>query len=106
MNLGPLLPAKWLQHLRRLGFDAVLDTNFTADLTIVEEASELVLRLKKKFVDDQDVALPMLTSCSPGWVKYIEQHVSGIVAQPIDLQITPANVWCFGKDLLRRKNES
>jgi NADH-quinone oxidoreductase subunit G/[NiFe] hydrogenase diaphorase moiety small subunit/NADP-reducing hydrogenase subunit HndD len=69
---GTVVTGKMVTALRRLGFDAVLDTNFTADLTIVEEASELVLRLKKKFQDGEDVALPMLTSCSPGWVKYLE----------------------------------
>jgi iron-only hydrogenase group A len=58
--------------LRRLGFDAVFDTNFTADLTIIEEGTELLMRLKKKLVDGEDIALPQFTSCSPGWIKYIE----------------------------------
>jgi NADH-quinone oxidoreductase subunit G/[NiFe] hydrogenase diaphorase moiety small subunit/NADP-reducing hydrogenase subunit HndD len=55
-----------------MGFDAVLDTDFTADLTIIEEANELLVRLKKALVDKEKVALPMITSCSPGWVKFIE----------------------------------
>jgi iron-only hydrogenase group A len=59
--------------LRRMGFDHVFDTNFTADLTIIEEGTELVLRLYKALVEgDANVALPQLTSCSPGWVKYCE----------------------------------
>ncbi len=59
--------------LRRCGFDKVFDTNFAADLTIIEEGTELVIRLKKALVDgDPSVALPQFTSCSPGWVKYIE----------------------------------
>lgn len=59
--------------LRRIGFDKVFDTNFTADLTIMEEGTELLNRLKKAIVDkDADVKLPQFTSCSPGWVKYIE----------------------------------
>jgi NADH-quinone oxidoreductase subunit G/[NiFe] hydrogenase diaphorase moiety small subunit len=58
--------------LRQCGFDKVFDTNFTADLTIIEEGTELLLRLKKALVDKQPVALPQLTSCSPGWVKYLE----------------------------------
>jgi NADH-quinone oxidoreductase subunit G/[NiFe] hydrogenase diaphorase moiety small subunit len=58
--------------LRRCGFDKVFDTNFTADLTIIEEGTELILRLKKALVDKQPVAIPQFTSCSPGWVKYIE----------------------------------
>jgi NADH-quinone oxidoreductase subunit G/[NiFe] hydrogenase diaphorase moiety small subunit len=59
--------------LRNCGFDRVFDTNFAADLTIIEEGTELLLRLKRALVDnDKDVALPQFTSCSPGWVKYIE----------------------------------
>lgn len=59
--------------LRRIGFDAVFDTNFTADLTIMEEGTELLLRLYKALVqNDENVALPQFTSCSPGWVKYLE----------------------------------
>lgn len=53
--------------LRRIGFDAVFDTSFTADLTIMEEASELVHRIKN------GGKLPMITSCSPGWVKFAEE---------------------------------
>jgi len=59
--------------LRRIGFDKVFDTNFTADLTIMEEGTELLNRLKAALVDkDESVKLPQFTSCSPGWVKYIE----------------------------------
>jgi iron-only hydrogenase group A len=59
--------------LRRMGFDHVFDTNFTADLTIIEEGTELIIRLYKALVEgDTSVALPQLTSCSPGWVKYCE----------------------------------
>lgn len=53
--------------LRLLGFDRVFDTSFSADLTIMEEASELVHRIKTGGV------LPMMTSCSPGWIKFVEQ---------------------------------
>jgi iron-only hydrogenase group A len=52
--------------LRRMGFDAVFDTSFSADLTIMEEATELIHRVKHKGV------LPMFSSCSPGWVKFVE----------------------------------
>jgi NADH-quinone oxidoreductase subunit G/[NiFe] hydrogenase diaphorase moiety small subunit len=59
--------------LRRIGFNHVFDTNFTADLTIIEEGTELILRLYKALVEkDASVALPQFTSCSPGWVKYLE----------------------------------
>ncbi len=54
--------------LKSIGFDAVFDTGFAADLTIMEEASELVARVRNGGV------LPMFTSCSPGWVEYVEKH--------------------------------
>jgi iron-only hydrogenase group A len=69
---GTLVTGKMVSALRRLGFDGVFDTNFTADLTIIEEGTELLIRLKKALVDKEDVALPMFTSCSPGWIKFIE----------------------------------
>ena len=59
--------------LRRCGFDKVFDTNFAADLTILEEGAELLIRLKRALVDgDRAAVLPQFTSCSPGWIKYIE----------------------------------
>jgi NADP-reducing hydrogenase subunit HndD len=69
---GTLVTGKMVSALRRLGFDGVFDTNFTADLTIMEEGTELLTRLKKALVDKEEVALPQFTSCSPGWIKYIE----------------------------------
>lgn len=73
MPAGSLVTGKMVTALRRLGFDSVLDTDFTADLTIIEEGHELLYRLKKALVDkDPNVALPMATSCSPGWIKFIE----------------------------------
>ncbi len=70
---GTSVTKKLNTAIRRMGFDKVFDTNFTADLTIMEEGTELLLRLKKALVDkDKSVALPQITSCSPGWVKYIE----------------------------------
>ncbi len=59
--------------LKECGFDKVFDTNFAADLTIIEEGTELLLRLHKALVEkDSSTALPQFTSCSPGWVKYLE----------------------------------
>ena len=69
---GTLVTGKMVAALRRLGFDAVFDTNFAADLTIIEEGTELLMRLKAALVDKQEVALPMFTSCSPGWIKFME----------------------------------
>ena len=73
LGVGERSTGKMVAALKRLGFDSVLDTDFTADLTIIEEGTELLSRLKKAIVEkDTSVALPMTTSCSPGWVKFIE----------------------------------
>ncbi len=66
MPIGTNVEGKMVAALRRLGFDKVFDTDFAADLTIVEEANELVERIKNHGV------LPMITSCSPGWIKFCE----------------------------------
>ena len=66
MAPGSLVTGKMTAALRRLGFDKVFDTQFTADLTIMEEGSELIHRLTK------GGTLPMITSCSPGWINFIE----------------------------------
>jgi len=70
---GLRMTGKMVSALKRLGFDSVLDTDFSADLTILEEGTELLTRLKRLLVDkDESVRLPMTTSCSPGWIKFIE----------------------------------
>jgi iron-only hydrogenase group A len=69
---GTLVTGKMVTALRQLGFDKVFDTNFTADLTIIEEGTELLYRLKKALVEKQAVALPQFTSCSPGWINFVE----------------------------------
>lgn len=70
---GERVTGKLVTALKRLGFDSVLDTDFTADLTIMEEGTELLVRLKEALVDKKEgIALPMTTSCSPGWIKFIE----------------------------------
>lgn len=77
---GTLVTGKMTTALRQLGFDAVFDTNFTADLTIIEEGTELLTRLKKALVDkDPNIALPMFTSCSPGWISYAETFFPDIL---------------------------
>ncbi|MPM02414.1 NADP-reducing hydrogenase subunit HndD [bioreactor metagenome] len=70
---GERVTGKMVAALKRLGFDSVMDTDFTADLTIMEEGTELLTRLKGALLDKrEDVVLPMATSCSPGWIKFIE----------------------------------
>ncbi len=76
---GTLVTGKMVTALKRLGFSAVFDTNFTADLTILEEGTELLMRLKMALVDNEPVALPMFTSCSPGWIKYMEYYYPGML---------------------------
>ncbi len=73
LSPGQRVTGKMVAALKRLGFNSVLDTDFTADLTIMEEGTELLTRLKRALVDkDPTVKLPMTTSCSPGWIKFIE----------------------------------
>ncbi len=72
MEPGTLVTGKMVAALRRLGFSAVFDTNFTADLTIIEEGHELLHRLTLAVKDKKPVALPQFTSCSPGWIRYME----------------------------------
>ena len=70
---GERVTGKMVNALRQLGFNSVLDTDFSADLTIMEEGTELLVRLKKALVDgDKNISLPMFTSCSPGWIKFVE----------------------------------
>lgn len=66
LDIGTPVTGKMVSALRRLGFDKVFDTNFSADLTIVEEGTELLGRVKN------GGTLPMITSCSPGWIRYCE----------------------------------
>lgn len=68
MHIGTNVQGKMVAALRRLGFDKVFDTDFGADLTIVEEANEFLGRVQNGGV------LPMITSCSPGWIKYCEYY--------------------------------
>ena len=68
LPMGVAQTGRLAAALRRLGFDKVFDTNFGADLTIIEEGTELIERLGSK-----DAALPMITSCSPGWISYCEK---------------------------------
>lgn len=73
MKVGTPVTGKMVAALKRLGFDKVYDTDFGADLTIMEEATELLGRLKN------DGTLPMITSCSPGWVNYAEYYYGDLL---------------------------
>ena len=73
MKIGTPVTGKMVAALKRLGFKKVFDTNYSADLTIMEEASELMHRIKEGGV------LPMITSCSPGWVNYAEYYYGDLL---------------------------
>ena len=73
MPIGSLVTGKMVAALKRLGFKKVFDTNFAADLTIMEEATELLGRIK------DGGKLPMITSCSPGWVNYAEYNYGDLL---------------------------
>ncbi len=73
MPIGTLATGKMVAALKRLGFKKVFDTNFGADLTIMEEATELLGRIKNGGV------LPMITSCSPGWINYCEYNYPDMI---------------------------
>ena len=76
MPVGTQVTGKMVTALRRMGFDQVLDTNFGADLTVLEEASELVHRI------EHGGRLPILTSCCPAWVKFIEHQFPELLDIP------------------------
>ncbi len=74
MDAGTLVTGKMVSALRRIGFDQVFDTDFAADLTIMEEGTELLGRLTKFLEGDKEVKLPILTSCCPAWVQFFEHN--------------------------------
>ncbi|MBS3969716.1 MAG: [FeFe] hydrogenase, group A [Clostridia bacterium] len=76
MKAGTIVTGKMVTALKRMGFDAVFDTNFGADLTVMEEASELIYRLQN------NKNLPILTNCCPAWVKFIEHQFPDLIHVP------------------------
>lgn len=82
MDFGTAVTGKMVTALKSLGFDHVFDTDFTADLTILEEGTELLGRLEDFLNGDKDVALPILTSCCPAWVNFIESQFPDLVDIP------------------------
>ena len=74
MEAGTIVTGKMAAALRRLGFKYVFDTDFAADLTIMEEGTELLNRLGRSLNGDTSVKLPILTSCCPGWVNFFEHN--------------------------------
>jgi len=79
---GTLVTGKMAAALRRLGFDKVFDTDFAADLTIMEEGTELLDRISKYLGGDKSVKLPILTSCCPAWVNFFECNYPDMLDVP------------------------
>jgi NADP-reducing hydrogenase subunit HndD len=79
---GTLVTGKMVAALRTLGFDKVFDTDFAADLTIMEEGTELLDRLTKFLNGDKEVKLPILTSCCPAWVNFFEHYYNDMLDVP------------------------
>ena len=79
---GTLVTGKMVSALRRLGFNYVFDTDFAADLTIMEEGTELLDRIGRHLNNDKSVKLPILTSCCPGWVNFFESQFTDMLDIP------------------------
>ncbi|MGP1447693.1 MAG: NADH-dependent [FeFe] hydrogenase, group A6 [Candidatus Limimorpha sp.] len=82
MSPGTIVTGQMAAALRRLGFDYVFDTDFSADLTIMEEGTELLNRISKHLAGDTSVRLPILTSCCPGWVNFFEHNFPDMLDVP------------------------
>lgn len=82
MAPGTLVTGKMVAALRQIGFDHVFDTDFAADLTIMEEGTELLDRLTRHLNGDKNVKLPILTSCCPGWVNFFEHNFNDMLDVP------------------------
>lgn len=82
MEPGTLVTGKMVAALRRLGFDYVFDTDFAADLTIMEEGAELLERIERHLKGDRSVRLPILTSCCPAWVNFFETYYPDMLDVP------------------------
>jgi NADP-reducing hydrogenase subunit HndD len=82
MEPGTRVTGQMVTALKQLGFDYVFDTDFAADLTIMEEGTELLGRLKRHLEGDESVKLPILTSCCPGWVNFFEYNYPDLKEVP------------------------
>lgn len=82
MEPGSRVTGKMVAALKMLGFDYVFDTDFAADLTIMEEGTEMLQRINKYMNGDKDVKLPIMTSCCPGWVNFFERYYPDMLDVP------------------------
>ncbi|MBQ9470109.1 MAG: iron hydrogenase small subunit, partial [Bacteroidales bacterium] len=103
MKPGEIVTGKMAAGLRRLGFDKVFDTDWSADLTIMEEGTELLGRLKKALAGDKDVKLPMFTSCCPAWVAFYEKNFPDLLEYPSTAKSPQAMFGAVAKNFLAPK---
>ncbi|AGF57299.1 MULTISPECIES: [FeFe] hydrogenase, group A [Clostridium] len=110
---GENVEKKLAAGLRKLGVDYVFDTSWGADLTIMEEAAELQERLEKHLAGDENVKLPILTSCCPSWIKFIEQNYGDMLEVPSSAKspmemfgIVAKEIWAKEKGLKREEISS
>lgn len=82
MEPGSRVTGKMVAALKMLGFDYVFDTDFAADLTIMEEGTEMLQRINKYMNGDKNVKLPIMTSCCPGWVNFFERYYPDMLDVP------------------------
>lgn len=99
MEPGTNVTGKMVAALKALGFHRVFDTDFAADLTIMEEASEFLHRL------EEGKRLPILTSCCPGWVKFFEHHFSDLLDIPSTCKSPQQMFGTIAKNYLAKKME-
>ncbi|NMB37871.1 MAG: 4Fe-4S binding protein [Bacteroidales bacterium] len=100
---GTSVTGKMAAALRRLGFDKVFDTDFAADLTIMEEGTELLGRIGAFLGGDTSVKLPLLTSCCPAWINFFEQNYSDMLDQPSTAKSPQQMFGAVAKNYLAKK---
>ena len=110
MKPGTIVTGKLVTALKHLGFTKVFDTDFAADLTIMEEGAEILKRLKAFLAGDKTVKLPIMTSCCPAWVNFFEHNYPDLLDYPSSAK-SPAQMfgaiaktwWCEKRDIDPRK---
>ena len=103
LTAGENVEERLVYALKHIGVDYVMDTNFAADVVIMEEGTELLERLKAR-KENKESALPMFTSCCPGWVNYVEKTCADDYGILVDDSFTSAAVFgALAKALLPHK---
>ena len=110
MKPGTIVTGKLVTALKHLGFTKVFDTDFAADLTIMEEGAEILKRLKAFLAGDKTVKLPIMTSCCPAWVNFFEHNYPDLLDYPSSAK-SPAQMfgaiaktwWCEKRDIDPKK---